>query len=68
MSARESYEAVMRPDLSFKGLAVDALLTICTQEVASFPGLPRFHSSVCVQYNTQRRKAWEQGYTGDTYA
>ena len=25
--------------------------------MGSFPGLPRFYSSVCVQYNTQRRKS-----------
>ena len=43
--------------------------------LASFPGLPHFSSSVCVQYNTRKRKilnanrrtktgeAWERGYT-----
>ena len=30
-------------------------------ELASFPGLPRFSSSVCVQYNTRKRKSAKNG-------
>ena len=42
-----------------------------TRLLASFPGLPRFNSLVCIQYNTRKRnanrrtktgEAWEQGY------
>ena len=29
---------------------------VCIQQLASFPGLPRFCSLVCIQYNTQKRK------------
>ena len=29
--------------------------------LASFPGLPRFSSSVCVQYNTRKRKSTKNG-------
>ena len=29
--------------------------------VASFPGLPRFRSSVCIQYNTRRQKSVKNG-------
>ena len=34
--------------------------TECSGHLPSFPGLPHFSSSVCVQYNTQKRKgkAW----------
>ena len=32
-----------------------------TVYVASFPGLPRFRSSVCVQYNTRRWKSAKNG-------
>ena len=36
--------------------------------VASFPGLPRFCSSVCVQYSTQKWKGFEKrGRPGNTY-
>ena len=33
----------------------------CVYSVASFPGLHRFFSSVCVQYNTQKRKSVKNG-------
>ena len=36
--------------------------------LASFLGLPRFHSSVCIQYNTQKRKSSEKRrMPGNTY-
>ena len=31
------------------------------ETLASFPGLPRFRSSVCVQYNTRRQKSARNG-------
>ena len=38
------------------------------QGLASFPGLTRFWSSVCVQYNTRKWKSGEkQGRPGNTY-
>ena len=40
----------------------------CTYKLASFPGLPRFCSSVCVQYNTQKQKSGQVwGRPGNTY-
>ena len=33
----------------------------CNKNVASFPGLPRFSSSVCVQYNTRKWKSAKNG-------
>ena len=39
----------------------------CTS-IASFPGLPHFHSSVCVQYNARKRKsAKNREGLGNTY-
>ena len=35
---------------------------ICGVHVASFPGFPRFCSSVCVQYNTWK---WKRGRPGN---
>ena len=34
-----------------------AVMTPYTSKLASFPGLPRFSSSVCIQYNTRKRKS-----------
>ena len=56
-------------------LCMDGLMNVCVylcmdgcMYVASFPGLFRFCSSVCVQYNTWKRKSGEKwGSPGNTY-
>ena len=42
---------------------------IGSRNIASFPGLPRFRSSVCVQYNARQRKSAKKkwGRPGNTY-
>ena len=38
-------------------LGIDTFTTAQCPGLASFPGLPRFRSLVCVQYNTRKRKS-----------
>ena len=56
MLPRKFFEKLMLRDQFWCNLSLFTLH--CTENVASFPGLPRFRFSVCVQYNTRRRFAF----------